>query len=67
MKPAFVTQQDPSVELHAFALIVPIIPGFNSQYLLEAGARIVQILYDDTDVLDAKYGHGWSAQMVSFG
>jgi hypothetical protein len=67
VKPTLVPQQDPGVELHASSLIVSIIPGFHAQHLLEAGARLVQILDDDTDVLDTKNGHGWIAQVVSFG
>ena len=51
MQPALVAEKDARVELHAPALIIPEITGFQAERPLEMCARSLQVAHDDADLL----------------
>ena len=57
VQPALVAEKDARVELHAQALIIPEITGFQAERPLEMCARSLQVTHDDADVLNAENRH----------
>ena len=54
VQPAFVSQEDSSIELHPLTLIVPKIAGFQAKHAFKSFAGVVEVADHHTDVLNSE-------------